>query len=160
MSMTELVEQLGAKLKQQNLFVTTAESCTGGMIAEVITAVPGSSLWFDRAYISYSYESKRQMLGVKENTLRNFGAVSQECAEEMALGALQFSHSNISVSCSGIAGPGGGSEEKPVGTVWISWAKQGAGNIESKLFHFDGDRHSVREQTTRAALEGLLAIVD
>lgn len=159
MSMTQLVEELGQKLTAKGMFVTTAESCTGGMIAEVITSMPGSSHWFDRAYISYSYESKRQMLGVKENTLRNFGAVSQECAEEMALGALKFSHSHISVSCSGIAGPGGGSEDKPVGTVWISWAKQGAGNIQSKLFNFEGDREAVRLQTTRAALEGLLEIV-
>ncbi|MBO1927876.1 CinA family protein [Thiomicrorhabdus sp. 6S2-11] len=154
MDFIEQMNQLGPKLAASHNTVVTAESCTGGMIAEALTAIGGSTAWFDRAYITYSYESKREMLGVKEATIQKQGAVSQACVEEMVLGALQQSHANIAVACSGIAGPTGGSPDKPVGTVWMAWAKQGQ-ELQSRCFHFDGDRQAVREQATQAALQGI-----
>ncbi|WP_096777590.1 CinA family protein [Thiomicrospira microaerophila] len=159
MEMSALVKQVGSVLNQHKTMVVTAESCTGGMIAEALTSVAGSSSWFDRAYITYSYESKKEMLGVHETTIQHHGSVSRECVTEMVLGALQQSHAQVSVACSGIAGPGGGSADKPVGTVWLAWAKQGHPDIVTKLVHFAGDREAVREQTTIAALEGILAIL-
>jgi len=154
-----LVSQLGQRLITQGGRVVTAESCTGGMIAEALTAVDGSSAWFDRAYITYSYESKKEMLGVSELTIQKQGAVSQTCVEEMALGALQQSHAKVSVACSGIAGPQGGSADKPVGTVWLAWAVQGHESVVSQRFQFEGDRLAVREQTTEAALKGILKLI-
>jgi len=120
-----LAARVGEVLKNHNAMIVTAESCTGGMTAEALTSVSGSTAWFDRAYISYSYESKQEMLGVNPNTIQKKGAVSQECVEEMAIGGLQNSHAKICVACSGIAGPSGGTPDKPVGTVWIAWAMQG-----------------------------------
>jgi nicotinamide-nucleotide amidase len=155
-----LVKQVGDMLKQHKTMVVTAESCTGGMIAEALTSIAGSSAWFDRAYITYSYESKREMLGIHESTIQHHGSVSEECVSEMVLGALQQSHAQVSVACSGIAGPGGGSPDKPVGTVWLAWARQGCPEIVTKLMHFEGDRQAVREKTTIAALEGILAILN
>lgn len=159
MDMHALVAKVGEALKSHQTMVVTAESCTGGMIAEALTSVAGSSAWFDRAYVTYSYESKREMLGVKETTIQRSGSVSKDCVTEMALGALQQSHAQISVACSGIAGPGGGSPDKPVGTVWLAWARQGHDVIMTELKHFSGDRDAVREQTTRVALEGILKIL-
>ncbi len=159
MSLHDLVKQVGKTLTDKGAMVVTAESCTGGMIAEALTDVAGSTAWFDRAYITYSYESKREMLGIKETTIQKKGAVSQECVEEMALGALQQSHAKVSVACSGIAGPGGGTPDKPVGTVWLAWAVQGQDGVKSQRFQFDGDRQSVREQTTEAALNGILELM-
>lgn len=159
MEMRDLVTQVGEALERHKIMVVTAESCTGGMIAQVLTSVPGSSNWFDRAYVSYSYESKREMLGVKETTIQRSGSVSKDCVEEMALGALQLSHAEVSVSCSGIAGPDGGSPDKPVGTVWLAWARQGRAEIVTREFYFEGDRDAIRLQTTQLALEGLLDIL-
>lgn len=159
MELEVLVAEVGEALKSHNTMVVTAESCTGGMIAEVLTSIPGSSAWFDRAYITYSYESKREMLGVRETTIQHSGSVSKRCVKEMALGALQQSHAQVSVACSGIAGPGGGTVDKPVGTVWLAWARQGHEDIVTQLMHFDGDRQSIREQTTRTALQGVLEIL-
>jgi len=155
-----LVSQVGQALKERDAMVVTAESCTGGMIAEALTSIGGSTAWFDRAYITYSYESKREMLGVKELTLQKNGAVSQQCVEEMALGALQQSHAKVSVACSGIAGPGGGSADKPVGTVWLAWAVQGQQEVTSQLCHFEGDRQTVREKTTEVALMGIMKLLN
>lgn len=155
-----LVSQVGKALVAHNTMVVTAESCTGGMIAEALTSIGGSTAWFDRAYITYSYESKREMLGVKEVTIQKKGAVSQECVEEMALGALQQSHAKVSVACSGIAGPGGGSPDKPVGTVWLAWAIQGQEDVVSQQCFFEGDRQAVREQTTEAALMGIMKLLN
>lgn len=155
MDFIEQMSQLGPKLAEGKNTVVTAESCTGGMIAEALTAIGGSTAWFDRAYITYSYESKREMLGVREATIQRQGAVSQACVEEMVLGALQQSHATVAVACSGVAGPSGGSSDKPVGTVWMAWAKQGYEEVESRCFHFDGDRQAVREQATEAALKGI-----
>jgi len=154
-----LVEQVGKALVEHDAMVVTAESCTGGMIAEALTSIGGSTAWFDRSYITYSYESKREMLGVKETTIQKKGAVSQICVEEMALGALQQSHAKVSVACSGIAGPTGGSPDKPVGTVWLSWAVQGQKSVISQKFCFDGDRQAIREKTTEAALMGIMKLL-
>ncbi|WEJ63304.1 CinA family protein [Thiomicrorhabdus lithotrophica] len=159
MQFESLVSQVGKALVDNDLMVVTAESCTGGMIAEALTSIGGSTAWFDRSYITYSYESKREMLGVKEITIQKKGAVSQECVEEMALGALQQSHAKVSVACSGIAGPSGGSPDKPVGTVWVAWAVQGQEEVVSQQFHFDGDRQAVREKTTETALMGIMKLI-
>ncbi len=160
MNFEALVAQVGQRLIDHNLMVVTAESCTGGMIAEALTAISGSTAWFDRAYITYSYESKKEMLGVKEMTIQKKGAVSQSCVEEMVLGALQQSHAKVSVACSGIAGPTGGTNDKPVGTVWLAWAIQGQDKVVSERFLFSGDRQAVREQTTEAALQGILKLLE
>jgi len=159
MQFEALVSQVGKALIENDAMVVTAESCTGGMIAEAMTSIGGSTAWFDRSYITYSYESKREMLGVKEITIQKKGAVSQECVEEMALGALQQSHAKVSVACSGIAGPTGGTTDKPVGTVWLSWAVQGQEEVVSQQFHFEGDRQAVREKTTEAALMGVMKLI-
>ena len=159
MSFEVLVTQVGKALVDHDSMIVTAESCTGGMIAEALTEIAGSTAWFDRAYITYSYESKKEMLGVSEITIQTKGAVSRECVEEMALGALQQSHAKVSVACSGIAGPGGGSKDKPVGTVWLAWAIQGQENVVSQRFLFDGDRQMVREKTTEAALMGVMKLL-
>ena len=159
MQFESLVSQVGKALVDNDLMVVTAESCTGGMIAEALTSIGGSTAWFDRSYVTYSYESKREMLGVKEITIQKKGAVSQECVEEMALGALQQSHATVSVACSGIAGPSGGTPDKPVGTVWLAWAVQGQEEVISQQFHFDGDRQAVREKTTETALMGIMKLI-
>ena len=161
MKFETLVCEVAAVLKAQGRMVVTAESCTGGMISQALTSLAGSTAWFDRAFITYSYESKIAMLGVCATTLENKGAVSQACVEEMALGALQQSDATVSVSCSGIAGPGGGTSDKPVGTVWVAWAVwvSGREHITSHCFHFLGDRQSIREQTTEAALKGVVQIL-
>lgn len=159
MSFATLVTQVGKALVDNDSMIVTAESCTGGMIAEALTEIAGSAAWFDRAYITYSYESKKEMLGVREITIQNNGAVSQECVEEMALGALQQSHAKVSVACSGIAGPSGGSQAKPVGTVWLAWAIQGQESVISQRFLFVGDRQQVREKATEAALMGVMKLL-
>jgi len=155
MNLHKLAEQVGATLKTHQIMLVTAESCTGGGVAREITAIPGSSHWFDCGFVTYTNLSKQQMLGVRPQTIESYGAVSEETVTEMAVGALLHSQAKISVAISGIAGPGGGSEDKPVGTVWLAWAKEG-GQVQSKLRHFQGDRESVREQAVAAALQGLL----
>jgi nicotinamide-nucleotide amidase len=149
------VTELSQALLKAKVMVATAESCTGGMVAEALTALPGSSAWFERAFIAYSYESKYEMLGVHPLTIQEHGSVSKQCVEEMAIGALQNAHVQLTVALSGIAGPDGASVGKPVGTVWIAWAGQHM-SVVSQRFQFDGDRDSVREQATLAALEGML----
>ena len=148
-------EELSQALLQSKIMVSTAESCTGGMVAEALTALSGSSAWFERAFIVYSYEAKYELLGVHKTTIQQYGSVSAHCVEEMAVGALQQSHAQLSVAISGVAGPTGGTESKPIGTVWMAWAGQHM-SVVSQEFHFEGDRHSVREQATLAALEGML----
>jgi nicotinamide-nucleotide amidase len=149
------VTELSQALLKAKVMVATAESCTGGMVAEALTAIAGSSAWFERAFIAYSYESKYEMLGVHPLTIQEHGSVSKQCVEEMAIGALQNAHAQLTVAISGIAGPDGASAGKPVGTVWIAWAGQHM-SVVSQRFQFDGDRDSVREQATLAALEGML----
>ena len=118
----ELAEQVGQALKARALMLVTAESCTGGGIGEAVTMVPGSSAWFERGFITYTNTAKHEMLGVKTETLESNGAVSEQTVKEMVAGALANSHAQVAVAVSGTAGPGGGTPEKPVGTVWLAWA--------------------------------------
>ena len=152
-----MAERLGACLRDAKQMLVTAESCTGGWIAKTVTDVAGSSDWFDCGLAAYSYEAKQRLLGVRAETLEHFGAVSRETAIEMVSGALVHSGSAIAVAVTGIAGPGGGTDDKPVGTVWIAWKRRG-GYPQAELFHFEGDREAVRRQTVAAALRGLDAI--
>ena len=149
-----LSRQLGELLKEKNKSIVTAESCTGGWAAQAITQVAGSSCWFDRGFVTYSNHAKRRMLGVKVRTLNQFGAVSREVAEEMVRGALKKSDAQYGVSITGIAGPGGGSEDKPVGTVWLAWSVGGV--VDASQVQLPGDRQTVRAATVILALQGLL----
>ena len=144
----------GERLLALRHMLVTAESCTGGWIAKCMTDVPGSSAWFDCGMAAYSYEAKLALLGVRPQTLEEFGAVSRETVVEMVSGALVHSGATIAVAVTGIAGPGGGSDDKPVGTVWIGWKRRG-GYARAEVFHFEGDRDAVRRQTVAAALRGL-----
>lgn len=149
-----LAESLGVRLRASRGHLVTAESCTGGWIAKTVTDIAGSSDWFDSGMVAYSYEAKQALLGVRAETLETHGAVSRETVVEMVSGALVNSGASIAVAVTGIAGPGGGSEDKPVGTVWIGWKRRG-GYARAEIFHFDGDRDRVRRQTVAAALKGL-----
>jgi len=153
-----LAEQLGAMLKDQHLTLCTAESCTGGWIAKTVTDAAGSSAWFDCGMAAYSYEAKQALLGVRPETLMQFGAVSRETVLEMVSGALITSSAGLAVAVTGIAGPGGGMPDKPVGTVWIAWKRRGH-YPKADVFHFDGDREAVRRQTVAVALQGLMGLV-
>jgi nicotinamide-nucleotide amidase len=152
-----LAKQVGAALKRRKLMLATAESCTGGGIAEAVTRVPGSSEWFERAFVTYTYISKREMLGVKDETLGRHGAVAEEVVREMVEGALARSHAQVAVAVSGIAGPGGGTPAKPVGTVCFAWRRKN-GEPRTETRHFRGDRESVRRRSVEHALKGVLAL--
>ncbi len=156
-SILKLSEALVAELVSSGKMVATAESCTGGWIAKAITDVAGSSEIFAYGIVSYSNGAKESLLGVKLGTLEDNGAVSAAVVEEMAKGALNLSGSDIAVAVSGVAGPDGGSEEKPVGTVWFAWAvRDGSGaKIDTQCQHFTGDRDLVRELTVVHALQGV-----
>jgi nicotinamide-nucleotide amidase len=153
-----LAEQVGRALAAANLMVMTAESCTAGWIAKVLSDIPGCSAWFDCGVAAYSYEAKQGLLGVRPETLIEHGAVSRETVLEMVSGALVHSGAGVAVAVTGIAGPSGGTPEKPVGTVWIGWKRRG-GYPETRVFHFDGDREAIRRQTVAEALRGLLRLV-
>ena len=153
-TLRELATGIGDQLAGKRLTLCTAESCTGGWIAKTVTDIAGSSAWFDCGLAAYSYEAKQALLGVRPETLEHHGAVSRETVIEMVSGALVHSGAGVAVAVTGIAGPGGGSEDKPVGTVWIAWKRRG-GYPRAELFHFDGDRESVRRQTVAAALQGI-----
>lgn len=153
-----LADHLGHDLKQAGRSVATAESCTGGWLGEVMTSIPGSSLWYERGFICYSNMSKREMLGVKTEILTRHGAVSEQTARAMADGALAHSHADMTVSITGIAGPGGGTPEKPVGTVCLAWAARKQ-PTQVRTQYFTGDREAVRRQAILAALEGLHALL-
>ena len=155
--LAELVQQLGDSLTDQNRFLCTAESCTGGGIAALMTSIAGSSGWFDRAYVTYSNEAKVAMLGVSESSLDKFGAVSEQVAREMAEGALAVSELDVAVSVTGIAGPGGGSIEKPVGTVCFGWSDGAITRTVTQ--HFKGDREMVRQASVKCAVSGLLSLI-
>ncbi len=159
MDLQQQVEQLGEVLVRQGLKLATAESCTGGWVAQELTAVAGSSAWFERGFVTYSNEAKQEMLAVSADTLTQFGAVSEEVVREMASGALQYSRAQLSVAISGVAGPGGGSAEKPVGTVCFGWARQ-AGEVLSRIECFEGDREAVRRQAVVMAIQGLRDLID
>jgi len=151
----DLASRLGLALKLNGLTLVTAESCTGGGIAEAVTRVPGSSGWFDRGFVTYSYESKADMLGVRRETLLDHGAVSEEVARQMVEGAIARSRGQVAVAVTGIAGPDGGLPDKPVGTVWFAW-KFPKKLIISEVCRFSGDREAVRRQTVSHALRKLL----
>jgi nicotinamide-nucleotide amidase len=153
---TLIAKNLGIFLQQNQIKLVTAESCTGGGLAYAITAIPGSSNWFERGFVTYSNESKQELLGVNASTLEQYGAVSEQTAIEMAQGALQTSHADISMAITGIAGPDGGTTEKPVGTVWFAWGT--TKKIQSQLKLFQGDRESIREQAIEFALQTLIEI--
>jgi nicotinamide-nucleotide amidase len=151
-----LAEVLGRALSARGYKLVTAESCTGGWLAQAITAVPGSSGWFERGFVVYSNASKCEVLGVQAETLARFGAVSIETAAEMAEGALQASHADVSVAITGIAGPAGGTAERPAGTVCLAW-RGGPQPPHARVFQIEeGTREGIRRQAVVAALEGLI----
>ena len=151
----QLSMEVGAALSSRGCRLVCAESCTGGWISMLVTATAGSSAWFDRGFVTYSNDSKEEVLGVLPATLASFGAVSEETVREMAVGALARSAAGIALAVSGVAGPGGGSADKPVGTVCFAWCLRGKPAI-SETRHFGGDRDAVRRQATAYALLGVL----
>ena len=153
-----MAKQVGKALKSRNMMLATAESCTGGGIAQTVTQISGSSAWFDRGFVTYSNTSKEEMLGVSPETLKKHGAVSEATAREMAEGALQYSRAQITLAVTGIAGPTGGTPEKPVGTVWFAWVSNGKAKAVCHLL--TGDRDAVRVKTIRIALQGILALLN
>lgn len=154
----ELAQAVGGALKARSLTLVTAESCTGGGVSAAVTMVPGSSAWFDRGFVTYSNSAKREMLGVAVTTLDSRGAVSEQTAAEMVQGALSHSRADVAVAVSGIAGPDGGTADKPVGTVCFAWAARGAAT-RAQTRHFAGDREAVRVRAVACALEGVLALL-
>ena len=155
----DLAQVLVDKLTLAGLIVATAESCTGGGVAYAITEISGSSQCFDRSFVTYSNEAKEQMIGVDAETIREYGAVSEQVVKQMANGAAQHSEADLTVAISGIAGPNGGTLEKPVGTVCLSWySAHSAGKTASYLFV--GDRSEVRTQAIRLALIGLIEMIE
>jgi nicotinamide-nucleotide amidase len=157
--LSALSETIGAACRQRQLLLATAESCTGGWAAQVITHTAGSSAWFERGFVTYANEAKTEMLGVRPETLQAFGAVSPETAAEMATGAVKNSNAMISLAITGIAGPSGGSPGKPVGTVCFAWCRAGA-SPETEAIIFAGDRESVRRQAVIHGLRGVLLRLD
>ena len=153
-----LAARVGERLRECAGMLVTAESCTGGWVSQVVTAVAGSSEWFERGFVVYSNAAKQELLGVKRETLQRDGAVSEQTALELALGALERSRGTVTVAVTGVAGPSGGSAAKPVGLVCFAWAtKQGA---KSESRNFAGDREAVRRQSVERALSGVLEALD
>jgi len=150
-----LARTLGRRLLRARAMLVTAESCTGGGVAEAATSVAGSSDWFERGYVTYSNAAKRELLGVSGKTLEKYGAVSEQTAREMARGALRRSRGAIAVAVTGIAGPGGGTAKKPVGMVCFAWCFKN--QVSSQTRHFKGNRTSVRRKSVIHALKGVLA---
>jgi nicotinamide-nucleotide amidase len=160
----EAARQAGAWLHLHGLLLATAESCTGGLIATAITEIAGCSAWFERGFVTYTNDSKQELLGVQTATLAAFGAVSEQTVREMALGALIHSAADVAVATSGIAGPSGGTPEKPVGTVCFSWARRAQGkntvhHVTSCTLLFDGDRAAIRQQAALLAIKEIVAKV-
>ncbi|OQW90964.1 MAG: damage-inducible protein CinA [Beggiatoa sp. IS2] len=153
-SLNFLATELGSRLQRRGWYLVTAESCTGGWVAQAVTAIAGSSAWFDRGFITYSDGAKQDMLGVPSKTLVNYGAVSEPTVLAMVAGALAHSRAQVGVAISGIAGPTGGTPEKPVGTVWIGYGL--LQTYEAYCYHFAGDRYRIREQAVTQAFQGLL----
>ena len=156
--MEALAKEVGARLKAARAMLVTAESCTGGWVAQALTSIAGSSDWFERGFVTYSNASKEELLGVKKKTLQAHGAVSEETAREMAEGALARAKGTLALAVTGVAGPGGGSRDKPVGMVCFAWADKKKTVVETR--HFSGDRESVRRQSVVRALEGVLQHLD
>ena len=157
--MQQLAARTGKRLKASRAVLVTAESCTGGWVAQAVTAVAGSSDWFERGFVAYSNDAKRELLGVRAATLARHGAVSEQTAREMASGALRRSKASVSVAVTGIAGPGGGTPAKPVGTVCFAWQRKN-GRRHSETWRFAGNRASVRRQSVIHALKGVLKLLD
>jgi len=157
-SLEQLVTRLATQLLAAGQRVCTAESCTGGLIAKTFTDLAGSSDWFERGFVTYSDEAKHEMLAVPASIIEDYGAVSEPVATAMVRGALRYSHADFAIAVTGVAGPGGGSAEKPVGTVWVAVAS--AEQQNARLYQFDGERDAVRAATLIAALELLLGIMD
>lgn len=150
-----LARHLGMLLQRLELSLAAAESCTGGWVAKLMTDIPGSSAWFERGFVTYSNAAKMEMLGVREQTLREHGAVSEAVVAEMAQGALARSHADVAVAISGVAGPDGGTVEKPVGMVWLAWAKR-EGTADAECHNFKGDRTAVRLHAVQTAMQGMI----
>jgi len=157
-ALESLAKRVGARLKKRGLKLATAESCTGGWIAQAVTSVAGSSDWFDCGFVTYSNRAKRELLGVRGRTLARQGAVSEETAREMARGALARSRAQVAIAVTGVAGPGGGTREKPVGMVCFAWSL-GKRAPQSGVRRFSGGRESIRRQSVVAALQGLLKLL-
>jgi len=158
-AVVETVNAIGAKLKAKKEMLATAESCTGGWVGQVITSVPGTSHWYDRGFITYSNAAKRELLGVSTDTLTRFGAVSEQTARAMADGVLQNSQARYALSITGIAGPEGGTPEKPVGHVCFAWAGHDRETV-SECVRFDGDRQQVRLQAVHHSLKRMEEFID
>ena len=155
----KLAARAGKLLKTRKLMLVTAESCTGGGVGEAVTMVPGSSDWYERGFITYTYISKRELLGIKRQTLDKFGAVSEQTTREMAAGALKHSHAQVAVAVSGTAGPSGGTPDKPVGTICLAWClKNGA--MVSETRRFNGNRQTIRRKAVMRALQGVLEMLE
>lgn len=155
---SQAAHQLGEVLMSKGWTLACAESCTGGGIAVAVTDIAGSSQWFDRGFVTYSNLAKQEMLGVKADTLGRYGAVSEATVREMVAGALSHSQATVAVAVSGVAGPGGGTAEKPVGTVCMAWQVKGSESVVVSE-RFSGDRAAVRVQTVLRALQGLLDVI-
>jgi nicotinamide-nucleotide amidase len=154
----QLAIKVGNRLREGRLLLTTAESCTGGMVATAITDVSGSSGWFERGFVTYSNQAKTEMIGVPAEIIEKHGAVSEPVAREMAEGALRNSRAQLSLSITGIAGPGGGTERKPVGTVCFAWSNRVHTLCQTLVFK--GDRHQIRVQASAHALRGVLTLLE
>ena len=154
---SKLTGQLAQLLPPRGLMLCTAESCTGGLIAAACTERAGSSVWFERGFVTYSNASKADLLGVPANLIARHGAVSQEVARAMATGALAHAQAQLAVAVTGVAGPGGGSSEKPVGTVWLAWAM--GSQVRTECQQFAGERSAVRQATVLRALQGLVEML-
>jgi nicotinamide-nucleotide amidase len=157
--MNQLAAQVGAALHAHGMMLATAESCTGGGVACAVTEIAGSSAWFDRGFVTYSNQAKIDMLGVSSNTLERFGAVSEATVREMVSGALHYSQAQFALAVSGIAGPGGGTPEKPVGTVWFAWGIKDKTSV-ARLHQLAGNRAEIRTQAVHIALQGVLELLD
>lgn len=155
----DLAVRVGEALAQRGWMLVTAESCTGGWVGQAVTAVAGSSDWYERGFITYSNRSKCEMLGVQQVTLDQFGAVSPQTAQEMVIGALNRSHAEIGASITGIAGPDGGTATKPVGMVYFAWATKD-GLVQQQTHRFKGDRETIRHLAVETALRGILDLLD
>ena len=156
--LNQLTRELGDKLRARGWMLATAESCTGGWVSQLVTAVPGSSVWFERGFVTYANAAKTEMLGVPAATIEAHGAVSEETAMAMATGALRHSHAQAALAISGIAGPDGGTREKPVGLVCYGWALAD-GTLLSSTCRLSGDREEIRSRAVAAALRGLIDLV-
>ncbi|MGH8551496.1 MAG: CinA family protein [Methylococcales bacterium] len=158
-SLYSLAEQIGRKLLEKRHKLVTAESCTGGWVAKCVTDVAGSSQWFDCGFVTYSNQAKVELLGVSDSVLARYGAVSRETVQAMASGSLAHSDAQLAVAVSGIAGPDGGTQDKPVGTVWFAWQIAGQG-CHTEVHHLTGNRGAVREKAVVIGLKGILSVYD